>query len=218
MISHSTPIDALYDPIKNEAMLAHAEFQTWDALYATHPARVALLNATASGFFAMLSPIIADHVMMRLSRLTDPSDSGKFRNLTLHDLTPILKASHIPSDATLYEEYVADLKVTCEGMRIQRNKRMAHLDFDAAAVNGADPLPGVRVTDIRRALAQLQQALNVFERNQQLPAVMYADFIHSSGPLSLLGSLKRTLAYKQHVKKGRIDPRLDDLELPQRAS
>jgi hypothetical protein len=49
-------VAACYEPLKNEAMLAHAEFQIWDELYATHPARVDILNATAGGFFVMLSP------------------------------------------------------------------------------------------------------------------------------------------------------------------
>jgi hypothetical protein len=103
-------------------------------------------------------------------------------------------------------------------MRVQRNKRMAHLDFEAATVNGSDPLPGVRVADLRNALAVLQEAMNFFERHHRLPTVMYADFIHHAGPRALLGALKRTIAYWKHVNEGTIDPRKDDLTLPQRTS
>jgi hypothetical protein len=208
--------ETLYEPIKSEAMLAYAEFQLWDELYATHPDRVAILNATASGFFAMLSPIIADNVMMRLSRLTDAPTTGKHRNLTLEELVPLLAASQAPNDTIAFELKLKMLRAECESMRIQRNKRMAHLDFEMATVDGADPLPGVKVAQVRDALVLLEEALQIFERNQGLPVVMYAAFIHTSGSLALLGALKRTLAYKRHVSEGRIDPRLDDLNLPQR--
>jgi hypothetical protein len=215
-VSQTPSNRSLYEPLKNEAMLAHAEFQMWDQLYATHPDRVAILNATAGGFFAMLSPVVADNVMMRLSRLTDAPATGRHRNLTLRDLVAVLKSSFRPADSIAYQSKLDDLHAVCESMRVQRNKRLAHLDFNASAVDGADPLPGVRVSDIRRALVLLQEALNIFERNQDFPTVMYSDFMHTSGSVALLGALKRTLAYKKHVTDGTIDPRKDDLRLAQR--
>ena len=208
-------LTAFYDPLKNEAMLAHAEFQIWDELYATHPDRVAILNATAGGFFSMLSPVLADNVMMRLSRLTDPPGAGKRRNLTLRGLIPLLTEAS-PGVAAFTERLEA-LEASCDAMRVQRNKRMAHLDLDTATVDGADPLPGVRVSDIRKALLELQEAMNIFERHHMFPTVMYSDFIHHAGLRALLGALKRTIAYKKHVQDGTIDPRQDDLKLPQRA-
>jgi hypothetical protein len=210
-------LESYYEPLKNEAMLAHAEFQLWEELYATHPDRVAILNATAGGFFAMLSPIIIDNVTMRLSRLTDPPGSGSRRNLVLRQLIPLVDQTS--SDAKAFVDKLDELDAACEAMRVQRNKRMAHLDLSSATVNGADPLPGVRVRDMRKALEILQEALNIFERHHRhLPTVMYSDFIHHSGSLALLGALKRTIAYRKHVADGRIDPRMDDLKLPQRAS
>lgn len=35
----STRVADIYNPLKNEAMLAHAEFQISDELFATHPDR-----------------------------------------------------------------------------------------------------------------------------------------------------------------------------------
>jgi len=159
-------LTTLYDPLKHEAILAHAEFQIWDELYATHPDRVAVLNATAGGFFSMLSPVLADNVMMRLSRLTDPPGTGKKRNLTLRGLVPLLTDGS--ADITAFTRKLDALDATCDAMRVQRNKRMAHLDLHTATVDGADPLPGVRVADIRKALVELQEALNVFERHHLL--------------------------------------------------
>ena len=211
-----THITAIYNPLKNEAMLAHAEFQIWDELFATHPERVAILNATAGGFFAMLSPVLADNVMMRLSRLTDQPAVGKHRNLTLRGLVALLPEGS--ADAGSFVGKLDALHTTCEAIRVRRNKRMTHLDWDTATVDGADPLPGVRVADIRKALSELQEAMNIFERHHLLPTVMYSDFIHHAGPRALLGALKRTIAYKKHVQEGTIDPRQDDLTLPQRAS
>src|SRR6185312_5832000 len=205
-----------YEPLKNEAMLAHAEFQLWDELYATHPGRVEILNATAGGFFAMLSPILADNVIMRLSRLTDPAGTGKHRNLTLRTLVPFIPGGS--PNACAFCRQLDALDKACGAMRVQRNKRMAHLDFDTATVSTTDPLPGVRVSELRHALVVLQEAMNIFERHHRLPTVMYSDFIHHAGPRALLGSLRRTMAYRRHVDNGTIDPRLDDLTLPQRAS
>lgn len=206
-------LEALYNPIKNEVILAHAEFQLWDELYATHPERVEILNKTAGGFFEMLSPLLADNLIMRLSRLTDPPTSGKYRNLTLYDLLPTLEQ---PDAASNYREKLQTLHDVCDPMRVQRNKRLAHLDFHTAVARHPDDLPRVRVSVIRHALVVLKDALNVFERSQQLPTVMYADFIFQSGPRALLAALKRSIAYSEHVAAGRIDPRDDKLELPQR--
>jgi hypothetical protein len=208
-------IATLYNPLKNEAILGHAEFQIWDELYATHPDRVAIMNATAGGFFSMLSPMLTDNVMMRLSRLTDPPGSGKHRNLTLRLLIPLLKEDS--AAVGTFSNKLNALDAACEAMRNQRNKRMAHLDLETATLDGAD-LPGVRVADIRSCLVHLQEAMNIFERECGLPIVMYADFIHHAGPLALLGALKRTIAYRKHVEHGTIDPRKDSLELPHRAS
>ena len=207
-------VTTLYNPLKNEAMLAHAEFQMWDELYATHPDRVAIMNATAGGFFSMLSPVLAENVTMRLSRLTDPPGDGKRRNLTLRRLVPLLNENG-PALGEFIKKLDA-LDAASEAMRIQRNKRMAHLDLETATVNGGDPLPGVRVADIRNSLIHLQEAMNIFERERGLPTVMYSDFIHHAGSLALLGALKRAIAYREHVERGTIDPRKDDLLLPQR--
>ena len=212
----SPDIAVVYSPLKNEAMLAHAEFQIWDELFATHPDRVAILNAPAGGFFSMLSPVLADNVMLRLSRLTDQPAVGKHRNLTLRELGTML-----PEGSAVVGSFAATLdalQTTCEAMRVQRNKRMAHIDWETATVDGTDPLPGVRVADIRKALSALQEAMNIFERHHLLPIAMYSDFIHHAGPLALLGALKRTIAYQKHVHERTIDPRQDDLALPQRAS
>lgn len=209
-------VTALYNPLKNEAILAHAEFQIWDELYATHPDRVAILNATAGGFFSMLSPALIDNVMMRLSRLTDPLGGGAHRNLTLRSLIPLIAENS--DDRNAFTRNLESLDSACEAMRVQRNKRMAHLDLETARVDSGNPLPGVRVLDLRQALEELQKTMNVFERYYLLPTVMYSDFIHHAGALSLLGALKRTIAYKKHVQAGTIDPRKDDLKLPQRAS
>jgi len=207
-------IATLYNPLKTEAILAHAEFQMWDELYAVHPDRVDIMNATAGGFFSMLSPMLTDNVMMRLSRLTDPPGSGKHRNLTLRLLIPLLGNNSVAVGA--FRDELGTLDAACEAMRMQRNKRMAHLDLGTATLDKSDPLPGVRVADLRICLHHLKEAMNIFERQRGLPVVMYADFIHHSGPLALLGALKRTIAYRKHVELGTIDPRDDFLELPQR--
>jgi hypothetical protein len=212
--SRRTEFECLYEPLRVDAMWAHAKWQIWLQLFSTGQGRVDLLNRAALSFFSIMRFVYVHEAIVSVSRLTDAPGKRKRNNLTVERLVRFLDD---PTEAALR----TDLEVRLERARTNlaearaiRNRRLGHLDL-ATSIGQEVELPsGPVVGDISRALAELRDILNSLERHFDLPTVMYDEFVHQSGALSLLRRLKMAEAYERHVDAGHIERDEDDLRLP----
>jgi hypothetical protein len=208
----STDIDRIYDPLKTEAVWAHAKWQIWRGLYGGR-GRIEILRASAAGFFSILQDTLFDDVLMAISRLTDPRGSGKRENLTLDHLSDHLDGLGLVTARGEFNAILAQLRSDCAAMREVRNKLLGHRDL-AAALAGGSKLSIVRAREVDVALDHLAAALNLFERALNKPVWMYKEFIHTESYNRLLAQLKKALAYDAHQQSGLIPRGTDDLTLP----
>jgi AbiU2 len=208
--------ESLYAPLRDDAMWAHAKWQEWLQLFSSGQGRVDLLNRAALSFFSMMRFVFVHEAIISLSRLTDAPGTGKRSNLTVERLIDFLDD---PAEAGLRADLEARLeraRTSLTDARAIRNRRLGPLDL-ATSVEQQVGLPeGPIVGDITRALAELRDILNALERHFDLPTVMYDQFVHPSGALTLLRRLKMAEAYERHVAAGRIVQDEDDLRLPSR--
>ena len=208
--------ERLYAPLRDDAMWAHAKWQVWLQLFSTGQGPVDLLNRAALSFFSMMRFVYVHEAVISLSRLTDAPGAGKNSNLTVERLIDFLDD---PAEAGLradLETRMTRARTNLTNARAIRNRRLGHPDL-ATSIGQQVELPsGPVVGDVTRALAELRDILNALERHFGLPTVMYDEFIHQSGALTLLRRLKMAEAYERHVAAGRIAQDEDDLRLPNR--
>src|SRR6185295_6641359 len=97
------PADILtvYDELRSEVTWLHGRWICYRQLYAVSPKRTELLNESAGTFFYILQDVLFDEVQIALSKLTDPSRTGKFENLSLEQLQLRLEAH---ADTALSQE------------------------------------------------------------------------------------------------------------------
>jgi hypothetical protein len=210
--SSPSEVDKLYEPLRTEAVWAHAKWQVWRGLYGNR-GRIEILRASAAGFFSILQGTLFDDVLMAVSRLTDPRGVGKRENLTLDHLSAHLASIGMDSARTKFDAILASLRADCSAIREVRNKLLGHRDL-AATLSGGSTLSTIRAREVDVALDHLAEALNLFERALGKSVWMYKQFIHTESYNRLLAQLRKGLAYDAHVRSGLIPKGVDDLTLP----
>jgi hypothetical protein len=135
----------------------HAEWEQFRKLFAESPAVIDTLNHTAPAFFVLLKDIMWDHVLLSISRLTDPAKQGSHENLTVHSLPALTR------DDEIFGHTLAGLiekrSSTWDFARRRRDKHIAHLDRDAALTTAISL--GSR-NDVEGALAAFREIMSTF--------------------------------------------------------
>ena len=132
---------------------------------------VELLNLVGGAFFADVQRVLWDDQLLRVTRLTDPKQTGKGDkakdNLTVYRLLDFCESHELRKQV---EEQVEVAKQAAEFARPHRNKRISHNDLDFA-IGGSD-LPSTTLRQIREALDAVHAVLQTVSRElrrQYLP-------------------------------------------------
>jgi hypothetical protein len=156
-------IEAIYEELKKEITWLHGRWIVYRQLFGTSEKRIALLNECSPTLFYILQDVLIGEVQLSLCKLTDPPSTGKSDNLSLEHLQMLLEA-HADASLALTGRAVLDpLKVSCQPFRTWRNKRLAHLDLDAAMRSSSNPMPGISRSMIEQALESVRKYMNAIE-------------------------------------------------------
>lgn len=123
--------------------------------------RVRMLNACARWFFGLTQRLLLRDVILGISRLTDPVQSGKHSNLVIasHLLDPAVDQH--PGLREQLQAMVDDATRIASSIRVHRHKYIAHRDH-ATALGAEDaPLPGIRSATITEAITAMEDAYNI---------------------------------------------------------
>lgn len=192
-------IDKLFEEIRNEVLTLHVNWKIYRQLFAHTPLRVDLLNESACTFFYVTQELLYNDVQLRLSKLTDPSKTGGFRNLSLPAL---LESVEDKSFRATLESIIDDLQKKCKPFRNKRNKEIAHLDFDT--VMKSVPTPDVSRKMIEDALTLLAKFLNEIEGHYMDSETSY-DVIISEDGESLVNYVKYGMRYAELRKQREVN-------------
>jgi hypothetical protein len=123
--------------LTGEAQDLRWAFLTFQELYNSSSGNIPLLNLTAPKFFLHLKSLLFEHLLVGISRLTDPPGQGSHSNLTfckLFDGNP-------PSE-------LLKLEATAKPLREIRNKIGVHLDLQCGLDTTSLPNKGIYVAII----------------------------------------------------------------------
>jgi hypothetical protein len=140
----------------------HQLFADYEALFADNNARLEIMNRTAPVFFSAVQQALADSILLRISRMTDPAKSpkkgGYVENVTIQGLK--LPVDHPLQDAL--KDTIEEARKLCESARDWRDRRIAHADLKLAVGDSA-PLSHASRDTIRASLAGLSRVLDLIE-------------------------------------------------------
>lgn len=150
-------LGSIYSELWQEVARLFSDWKEFVALFGTSPGRIDLLNSAAAYFFRTVQDSLWERTLLKIARLTDPAQTGKRKNLSLHTLAnaiddPALKAATLLS--------IDDALSKCEFARDWRNRHIAHADMDLALNEAAQPLAEASRQTVNEALSAIQDVLN----------------------------------------------------------
>src|SRR6266853_6052206 len=165
---NGAPIDLIpaeirqaYDSLAWDVCQLHRKWGIFCRLFASGENIVELLNRSAAGFFGTFEDLLADDILLSISRLVDPKQTFGKDNLTLELLVHSI-------DSTKYTQLKLDIegrfskaRDKCAFTKDQRNKRIVHPDLSTKLQ--VDMLPSPTMTNIEEALESIRRVMNVVE-------------------------------------------------------
>ncbi len=115
----------------------------------------ALLSELAVGSFNIIEEALRHDMTMSICRLSDPSTTGRHKNLSLPTLSE--ECDHIEGVSELLEAFLA----ACEPVRRYRHKRVGHNDLSTTIKPKENPLPGIEKRQVDEILELASRILNV---------------------------------------------------------
>jgi hypothetical protein len=103
-------------------------------LYASGENIIELLNTAAPGFFRICEDLLADDVLLSMSRLRDPKQTFGKDNLTLERLVHSIDATRYPQLRLDVERLLSDVRAKSAFVKAQRDTRIAHADLSTKFV------------------------------------------------------------------------------------
>ena len=152
---------------------------------------VDILNAFGAMVFVTYQNNFLDSCILFISRMTDPSTTGRNDNVSLKSLI-----SKLPQDsASLAENMRAEMSSINKGITKIRSKRIAHCDFEVRS--GNLKLDSVEFKHIEDGLNSIAKTLNMYELHSTNSSTLYSETILplASDGRYLLNRLKKSEAY-----------------------
>lgn len=150
-------LGAIYSELWQEVGRLYSDWHEFVSLFGTNPERIDLLNHAAAHFFRTVQDSLWERTLLKIARITDPAQTGKKRNLSLHSLP---NAITDPTMQAAVQLSIKDASLKCEFARDWRNRHIAHADFSLALEASAQPLAVASREKVRVALQSIEDVLN----------------------------------------------------------
>ena len=148
----------LYFELKSQLIWIHLFRKTYRSLYNGEPERNELLTKSAGQFFFLVQGLFADTFVLKLSRITDPPESGQNKaNLSIKRLPGCIGDASLRAEV---EALIDEAMPAVEFARSRRNRRVAHLDLRTVRKEHPVPIPEWSDSDVESALSRIEAVLN----------------------------------------------------------
>lgn len=199
----------VFDKISSELLWLHARWIFYGQLFNSSRKRRALLDKSARLLFWIIETSLMDEILLGLCKLTDPAKMNGNDNLSFKQLHLALEDDDPNLDFDIkkqLEDALDNLDGKCKEFRTLRNKRLAHLDLQAALGVAKKPLPSKTIKMIENALEQMRDYMNTVEKHDGKEPTGYKDFLVSpwGDPEALVSLLKQGMRYKELLKGGKL--------------
>jgi hypothetical protein len=166
-------------------------------LFEATPERIAFLNDCAYTFFGMLQNVLLDDVQLGLSKLGDPSQIGRHRNLTLATLQESIATLNEPVLTAQLAQALSTYQIKSADVRDRRNKRIAHLDFNTSMQKATGGLTTPSRREIEETLDALRKFMNVVAGRFGNTQIFYEASAPDEAAARILLLLKAGMRYQE---------------------
>ena len=171
-----------YKALRSDICHLHREWGIFRRLYVSGGNTVELLNKAASGFFRICEDLLADDILLSISRLGEQKQTSGRDNLTLEHLVASVDAERYADLRRELDELLLTSKNKCVFARKQRNRRIAHNDLSTRL--HVKSLPPPITTDVDAALESIRALMNAIEKYFNSPVycndknIAFVDYPH----------------------------------------
>jgi len=196
----------IFDKLKYEVTRCHYYWILYRQLFGTNETRLEIINKTTPSFFVMYQDMFFDYITLELSKLTDPADFGKYKNLSFYYLLELLQGEISEEFNKMLKDILDELKSVTILFRNRRNKLVAHRDLETI---GKKNEYGISRQSVEDALTVVGKYLNEIDSHFFNTTTMYKEFITDlkDDGTALLINLAKSLAYDDLVKQKKINSR-----------
>jgi hypothetical protein len=197
-------IAAVFEALKSEIIWLHGRWIIFEQLYGTSPESVEMLNQIAATYFYVTQEILLNDILISIGRLTDKPRFGRSENLSIGQIVSRIDKKKYPELAARLEERLNAIETLCESIRIHRNKKLAHRDYDLT-LKIAAPLPAIKFKAIMDTLEAIRIFMNERELHFRDSTTAYEAFAMRADGKSLINGLKKAIAYDELEEQGLIE-------------
>ncbi len=197
----------IFDKLKYEVTRCHYYWILYRQLLGTNEDRIEIINKTTPSFFLMFQDMFFDYITLELSKLTDPAQTGAYKNLSFYYLLELLQDDINEELNKKLSDILDELKTVTVLFRNRRNKLVAHRDLES--VTKKDEY-GISRQSVEDALDAVRKYLNEIESYFFNNVTMFREFITDlkDDGTALLINLSKSLAYDDLTKQKIIPPRI----------
>lgn len=179
----------------NELVALHDTWEQYEYLFTESDHRIRLLNCCADWFFGTAQRVLMREVILGISRLTDPPTIGPYTNLVIASLLDDPALGEYPDLARELGSACDRLRLDVDPIRKNRDKYIAHLDFEAAVRPTEDLIPGIEKGLIGSVIQDFGEVYNL-HGTRILKQQSSFRLEPSGSSRSLIGILERSEEWK----------------------
>jgi hypothetical protein len=176
-------VDEKYMALFHEVSHLHRKWGIFRHLYVSGNEIVDLLNAAGGEFFSIVQNLLADDIVLTITRLTDPKQSVGKNNLSLEQLIHAIDDTQHPRLRQDIEQIYATSRPRFSFAKRYRDKVIAHNDLPIKLARASSP-PIPTTTNIEDALKGIRDVMNAvpkYFRNLEMATVNYYTLVTNPG-------------------------------------
>lgn len=175
----------VYYNLYKEVVWVHAVWSEILKLFGSKE-NVEILNKYGSFIFRIIEDSLVDQTILHISRLTDPSTTGRNKNISIKCLSNYVDTR---IEKEKLEKLIHSAIKKSQFARNHRNKRLAHkdLEFTLSKSKKLDPYDR---EDIETALHEIRTVMNYIENVYRNHTVIFENFITDEDSNDLIEALK----------------------------
>ena len=156
-------IAQVYSHMWQELAWLHTYWDNYCQLHANDEDAVNLLNRLAPAYFGINQKVWDEFIILQISKLTDPAQTGKKNNLSFERLVNLVDETQNSALKVDLEADLRTLQKLSEATRDNRNRRIAHIDLPTYENSHPNPLENVDKNNIDAILNLMRVMLNKIE-------------------------------------------------------
>lgn len=159
---------------------------------------IPILQNTAKDFFMIVNIVFVYDVILSLTRLTDPYEQGKYRNLSLYSLIETMGDEPLRQEL---EKRIIKAKELAQFARDWRNKHIAHRIYPNFDDPNFNPLPALNLELIDVAIGAICDVLVFLYQEEMNTKKVFQDVIICDDAKALIAYLEMGYEYEKKMKQ-----------------